>query len=590
MIEAEALPTAGTWSHHPVQLRLIDAIAAVTWREVSAGDLEPTARGPLLLVSNHFGGAADAIVLMSVLPRRPRILADDTIWRYPVARQVMEWLGAIPVHRGRSGTGGEAHSGSDNTDMFSSCHDALAGGDSVLIFPEGITREEPSIGEVKTGAARIALGALDAGVRGLRIVPVGIHYDDKAAFRSSVYVRRGDPIDLDDLVEEAGAQSVVSDDVPAEREAVDQLTALIDERLRASAPNYDDWREARALQGASEAFLRTLAPDRSVPIGLRDRLASWLAARGGTERVQESATDYRVALEQNGLDDGWAVEGEGGLRWRSVAKILTWVLMLPYALVGVIAHAVPVVLTWLVTKLKLAPAVMATVMPVAAAVLFGITWCFWGWFGWRVDRTDGVISFLLLFPISFGALVLVMERAALWWRGLRNRLYGVRRGRRAGLSELRQQTVPRRGRPRRIQSGGAWSNRVGSSRGPGGPVSNELARDVVGVLVFLPAMGVWLIAMADVFTRKDIGRRRRVVTAVLIALVFPLALLYLLGRPPSSVRRGPESVGDPRTPLIRRLETGRPALAAGATQDGRTDDELAAWIDASLDGKAPSTR
>lgn len=441
MSESQAIPTAGTWSHHPVQLRLLDGIAAVTWREVSAGDLSPTEEGPLLLVSNHFGGAADAIVLMSVLPRRPRILADDTIWRYPVARQVMEWLGAIPVHRGRSAKGGEAHSGSDNTDMFSACHEVLAEGDSVLMFPEGITREEPSIGEVKTGAARIALGALDAGVRGLRIVPVGIHYDDKAAFRSSVYVRRGEPIELDDLVEEAGAQSVVSHDVPTEREAVDQLTALIDERLRASAPNYDDWREARSLQSASEAFLRTLAPDRSVPIGLRDRLASWMAAHGGTQTVQESAAEYRVSLEQNGLDDGWAVEGEGGLRWRSVGKVLTWLLMLPYALVGLIAHAVPMSLTWFVTKLKLAPAVMATVMPVAAAVLFGLTWCFWGWFGWHTDGSDGVVSFLLLFPISFGALVLVTERAALWWRGLRNRLYGVRRGRRAGLPELRAETV-----------------------------------------------------------------------------------------------------------------------------------------------------
>jgi len=113
---------AGAWTHHAVQLRLVDAIRALTWREVEAGDLSATESGPVLLVSNHFGGAADAIVLMSVLPRRPRILADDTIWRYPVARQAMEWLGAIPVHRGRSRTGEEAHGGTDNTDMFASSH------------------------------------------------------------------------------------------------------------------------------------------------------------------------------------------------------------------------------------------------------------------------------------------------------------------------------------------------------------------------------------------------------------------------------------------------------------------------------------
>ncbi len=427
----------GSWTDHPVQLRLIDAIAAVTWREVAAGDLAPTEDGPVLLVSNHFGGAADAIVLMSVLPRRPRILADDTIWRYPVARQVMSWLGAIPVHRGRSRSGGEAKSGADNTDMFSSCHDALREGDTLLIFPEGITREEPSIGEVKTGAARIALGARESGVEGISIVPVGIHYDDKAAFRSSVYVRRGDPLDLDALVEGYRPDLEIGD----ERAAVDELTELIEARLRASAPNYEDWREARALQTAAEVFMRSMAPDRSVPIGLRDRLASWLAAREGPGEIEDYAADYRDALAHSGLADGWAVEGAGGLRWRSVLTVLTWVLMLPYAALGLVAHAVPMALTWLVTKLRLAPAMMATVMPVAAAVLFGIAMCLWTWVGWRIDGADGAFSLALLFPISFSALILVAERAALWWRGLRNRLWGARRGRRVGLRSDRDQLV-----------------------------------------------------------------------------------------------------------------------------------------------------
>lgn len=115
-------------------------------------------------------------------------------------------------------------------------------------------------------------------------------------------------------------------------------------------------------------------------------------------------------------------------------------------------------------------------------------------------------------------------------------------------------------------------------------MSNELARDIIGILIFLPAVAVWLIAMADVLTRKDISRRRRIVTAVLIGLIFPLTLLYLLGRPPSSVRRGPETTGDTRTPLVRRLETG----SAGA--DGSSDAEYSEWVEAALSGNAPPTR
>ncbi len=59
----------------------------------------------MLIVANHFGGAADAVVLMSALSRRPQILADEKIWKVPVAHQMMNRLGAIQVRRGKAGSG-----------------------------------------------------------------------------------------------------------------------------------------------------------------------------------------------------------------------------------------------------------------------------------------------------------------------------------------------------------------------------------------------------------------------------------------------------------------------------------------------------
>jgi hypothetical protein len=115
-------------------------------------------------------------------------------------------------------------------------------------------------------------------------------------------------------------------------------------------------------------------------------------------------------------------------------------------------------------------------------------------------------------------------------------------------------------------------------------VNREVARDVVGLLVFLPAVAVWLIALVDVLRRRDMHHRRRIATAVVITLVFPLTLLYLLGRPPSSVRHGPETADDPRAPLVRRLESGR-ALPAGPD-----DASLDSWVGQALAGDAPATR
>ncbi|MCP4434816.1 MAG: hypothetical protein GY812_04850 [Actinomycetia bacterium] len=105
--------------------------------------------------------------------------------------------------------------------------------------------------------------------------------------------------------------------------------------------------------------------------------------------------------------------------------------------------------------------------------------------------------------------------------------------------------------------------------------------DAIGILVFLPAIAVWVMAVVDVATRKDIGRGRRTLTAIVIALVFPLTLLYLLARPPSTVRRGPESAGDPRRDLVRRLETG---------EASPRDEEWGHWVDLAVEGKVPRTR
>jgi 1-acyl-sn-glycerol-3-phosphate acyltransferase len=456
---------AGAWSQHRVLRRLVDAVAWITWREVAIDDLAATDEGPVLLVANHFGGLSDAIVLMSVLPRRPRILADDAIWKVPVARQVMEWVGAIPVHRGHSGT-------TDNADMFAAAHDALADGELVLIFPEGITREEPSIGRVRSGAARIAIGAQDAGVSGIRIVPAGIHYDDKAAFRSVVYVREGQPIDLDrelaalpaaappppaapdvadpavpdgaELTSAAEVESPVAnadaDADATEREEVERLTGLIAERLRDSAPDYDDWREARALQMAAEVFLRTLEPDEPVPVGLRDRLGAWLAERPGVQQIEDAGDAYRTALSQVGATDAWAVHGSAKLNRRRLLTTITWFLMVPYALMGLIAWSVPSVLTWLVSRTRLAPAVMATVLPIVALVLFAITTGVWMWVGWRWDESSGLVTAVIVLPITFAALALVIERGLLWLRWLRNRVVTLGgRGRRLG--DLRAEVV-----------------------------------------------------------------------------------------------------------------------------------------------------
>ena len=158
-----------------VFVRVLARLATLGWfRTVEHTGLEHVPDdGPVLVVANHGGGFVDPALLAATLPRFPRFLAMATLWKTP-ARPFLWFAGAIPVYR--SADGGTR----DNLHTFAACHDVLAAGGVIGIFPEGQASDEPHLLPVKTGAARIVIGARARGTQGLKILPVGLIYEDKA--------------------------------------------------------------------------------------------------------------------------------------------------------------------------------------------------------------------------------------------------------------------------------------------------------------------------------------------------------------------------------------------------------------------------
>ena len=398
-----------------------------------------TATGPQLTVSNHFGGFADALIQAHALDRVPRFVARDVIWRYPIAKQVMEFARAIPTHKP------EDKGPAGNDQMFSSTYVALGEGDLIMIFPEGITVDDPSMARIKTGAARIALGARASGIKGIQIVPSGIHYDDKASLRSKVWVNVGSPLDLDAEIERYAPEGTPQD--ASNREAVRALTADVEERLRRSAPDYLDWEEERTLSEAAAVALRAVPgamPE--VDYGDESELANILSRRSpeAKEAIASALDRYTADLDAAGLND-WQMATSHHSR-RSFLGRIAWnlivgLLLLPFALAGLIINFLPFVLLWLIGRLKLDPAVAATVKPGAAILLFSISWGFAGWSGWTWSGLEGVAAVLLVMPLYLYALFALVERGRLiwrawrgWWRANRGDLYD-------GILEHRQAVV-----------------------------------------------------------------------------------------------------------------------------------------------------
>jgi glycerol-3-phosphate O-acyltransferase/dihydroxyacetone phosphate acyltransferase len=389
------------------------------YREVDVYSPVPIPSGsPQLNVANHFGGVSDALLLLGVLPNRPGIVARDVIWKVPVIGRLMNWIGAIPVHKPE-----DHNSRTSNDEMFTSCYDALDDAGNILIFPEGVTRNEPSIAPVKTGAARIAIGARAQGVTGIKIVPLGIHYEDKAALRSRVFINIGVPLDLDEMI--AQHSPTAAEVTASNRAAVDILTDGIDIALRRAAPDFDDWSESGQLTTGAEIALRSQLDDTAgeVPFGLRDRLANTLADLPDEHRARicSSVADYRGDLESIGATDAMlhARLRTGGFLRTLVWQIVIGIFLLPFVAVGIAVNVIPFLLVKAVGRLRVAPSMHSTIKPVVAALAFGIAWGIVIWraiatFGWAA----GGVAFILL-PVYLSAVVLFVERLTLMLRAFR---------------------------------------------------------------------------------------------------------------------------------------------------------------------------
>ncbi len=413
-----------------VPRRLARMAANLVYRDIDVHlPAEPLPDGPVLAVANHFGGLADGVLLVDSAPRMPRIVARDVIWKNSLVGRMATGVGMIPVHKAADG-GARA----SNDEMFASAYQALGGNDLVLIFPEGVTQDVPYMAEVRTGAARIALGARESGVRGIQILPMGVHYEDKAGFRSRALVNVGPPIDLDAWVEQRGPVVGGAND----RDAVRDLTALINERLRHVAPNFPDWDQAHALEVVAEVLLTDVDPAPSPPLqyGDRELLAARLNRVAEPERGQlvASGAQYREALRAARTSDHAVATTENPppRSWAWLRDLVLVVLLAPFALMGLLAAAIPLLLVLIASKLRIAPAVRATVVPGLALLLFLGEWIVFAVQSGDDGSLEIGLAAMVLFPFFVAALFLVVERVTMLWQRWRR----TRRPRHEALSGL----------------------------------------------------------------------------------------------------------------------------------------------------------
>jgi 1-acyl-sn-glycerol-3-phosphate acyltransferase len=358
------------------------------------------ATGPLVVAANHQQGLMDGLLLAATLPRRLRPIAKAPLFRYPIIGQLARLAGAIPVHRRQDEGKGRV----DNQAMFGAAHRALAEGEALLIFPEGVSQPEPALMPLRTGAARLVLGSGGRGARAT-LLPVGLMFHEPGTFRvGSAVVLMVEPVPTEDF------------DALPEEEAVRRLTARLEAALRRLIVEARD-RHTLDLVLAAEAIWREEAPEIAAdPLARttwRQRAARANAYLAAFEPARLSALRERLEryvgeLEGTGLTDRDLSQGyqlRAVLRY-ALRQGLALVLGLPLALWGLVNHILPYGLT-AVTVRALNPEadVESTYKVAVGLVVYPLCWLLEGWVIWRLGGGALLAVFVLsLLPTGFFAL------------------------------------------------------------------------------------------------------------------------------------------------------------------------------------------
>lgn len=402
--------------------RMLVAILTVAlrvfFRRIEVKGLKHVSReGATIFVLNHPNALVDPVFLLCYAPRRVSFLAKAPIFKMPVIGWLARTLEAIPVYR-RQDEGADL---TRNQETFTRARNLLKSGGTLAICPEGVSHSDTKLRPLKTGAARIALGVVaeDAKLE-LKIIPAGLYYTAKTAFRSAALLRFGEPVRVAHVALDANGEP------PAE--AVRALSASIERALHEVTLNAEHEGALALIKRAERIFSATTDEDGDLKadaqslareVELQRRFLAGYAFHFERSPERLAALEarihrYEAQLRQAGVDledlsaPAAAPRQVARYFFTRVLPVLYW---FPLALFGIVAHYPAYKLAGFiaVAVARRDDDVVSTIKLIAAMLLFPLTWgalaaVFFYLLGW-----PGIFLGLLLVPVSAAVALLFFE-------------------------------------------------------------------------------------------------------------------------------------------------------------------------------------
>ncbi len=372
-----------------VLTRFFRTVLRIFFRHIEvAGEENVPSEAPILFVLNHSNGLVDPLFILCLSPRRVSFLAKAPLFETPVVRWFVRSFECLPVYRKE-----DQADTAKNRETLEARRETLERGNAIALFPEGTSHSDPELRPLKTGAARIALSANAhrAGLEPVRIVPAGLYYSDKGTFRSRASLVYGEGIVV--------PRVTLDEELRPPASAVRDLTEAIDASLRSVTLNagaMEAIETARLAEAIFSAASRDLEPESGRPslavvaeLNLRRRLTDGYEALerehpGALRSLTRRIHAYIRLLDAHGLStDHPARLGAAIVLPYSLRGLFTLVLLAPLALPGAALNAPAYLLTHYIST-----RVMASEADVTSTVK--------------------VLASLLFYPLSWGALALVL--------------------------------------------------------------------------------------------------------------------------------------------------------------------------------------
>lgn len=374
----------------------------IFFRRVEVTGLEHLpATGGGVLVSWHPNGLIDPGLVFACCPRSVIFGARHGLFQVPLLGLMMKAIGTVPIHRAQdTGADPEARKRANRQALDALAQRVVEGNFSCL-FPEGDSHDAPHLLPLKDGAAWFYYAARQRNPPDAPrpvIIPVGLHYDHKRAFRSSTLVAFHPPIPLDPELDLLPGPNEPEEQL---KERVKRLTGVIEDALHNVVHATEDW-ELHFLMHRARKLVRAERADRAGqdlgPPDMEERLLGFARIWTGYYALLEThpeevamlrhrLAEYDADLEALGIEDHELSRDPRLMRPAislALQVFLVFFILPPVLLVGGIVNLPAALLLWGVSKLAAKRKKdEATIKLLGGAILFPLVWVLAGAFAWQ---------------------------------------------------------------------------------------------------------------------------------------------------------------------------------------------------------------